>query len=359
MSSRNFDSIVIGGGFYGASLAVRLARDGLRTLLLEKADTLLAAASAVNQARVHTGFHYPRNFVTAQRSLHNYHRFLEAFPDAVRSDFQMLYAIARKGSKVNAERFYLMFKDMGAPIERAPNAYRKLFDKALIEDVFLVDEFVFDYRALRKRLEGDLAAAGAAVRLRETVMKVASGDHATVNVHTRDAIFSAERVFNCSYSHLNELLQNSGVPGIPVKHELTEIALFSPPALLGDVAITVMDGPFFSFMPFPAEGLHSLTHVRYTPHCSTTSATPPEACESTRSNWMLMHKDASRYFPLLAEARWKRSIFTAKTVLTTREKDDGRPIFLRQHPEIPGFWSVLGSKIDNVFDLFAALGLPE
>ena len=35
---------------------------------------------------------------------------------------------------------------------------------------------------------------------------------------------------------------------------------------LKNSGITVMDGPFFSVMPFPAKGLHSFSHVRYTPH---------------------------------------------------------------------------------------------
>ncbi len=35
---------------------------------------------------------------------------------------------------------------------------------------------------------------------------------------------------------------------------------------LKNTGITVMDGPFFSLMPFGQTGLHSLTSVTFTPH---------------------------------------------------------------------------------------------
>ena len=46
------------------------------------------------------------------------------------------------------------------------------------------------------------------------------------------------------------------------------MALMQAPDVLKEIGVTVMDGPFFSMMPFPARGLHTLSHVRYTPHFS-------------------------------------------------------------------------------------------
>ena len=76
----------------------------------------------------------------------------------------------------------------------------------------------------------------------------------------------AGRVFNCTYSQLNALLYRSGLPAVPLKHELAEMALVDVPPQLKSLGITVMDGAFFSCMPFPPRGLHTLSHVRYTPH---------------------------------------------------------------------------------------------
>ena len=110
------DVVIVGGGFFGCCLALFLRSVARRVVLVEQRDELLAHASRVNQARVHTGFHYPRSFVTALRSRELSTRFAADFPEAIRSDFQMLYAIARRRSRVTTARFRRMFEDMGAPI---------------------------------------------------------------------------------------------------------------------------------------------------------------------------------------------------------------------------------------------------
>jgi hypothetical protein len=54
---------------------------------------------------------------------------------------------------------------------------------------------------------------------------------------------------NCTYSR-SIICRASNAEPIPAKHELTELALVEPPALSGGAAVTVMDGPFFSLMPY-------------------------------------------------------------------------------------------------------------
>ena len=48
-------------------------------------------------------------------------------------------------------------------------------------------------------------------------------------------------------------------------------------------------------------------------------------------------------------------MFEVKTVLTANERDDGRPILLHRHSPGRRFYSVMGGKIDNIYDLFDAL----
>ena len=88
-------------------------------------------------------------------------------------------------------------------------------------------------------------------------------------------------------------------------------------------------------MPFPAAGLHSLSHVIYTPHAEWSDAgelDPLPKC----SNQTAMLRDATRFLPCLATAEPVRSIFEVKTVLVHNEGDDGRPILFevseRRHP---------------------------
>jgi 8-oxo-dGTP pyrophosphatase MutT (NUDIX family) len=64
-----------------------------------------------------------------------------------------------------------------------------------------------------------------------------------------------------------------------------------------------------------------------------------------------MKRDAARYLPELMRLERVDSLFEVKTVLAQNENDDGRPILFQRHDELPGLFSVMGGKIDNVYDV--------
>ena len=360
---QRIDHIVIGGGFYGCCLALFLKSVSRNVVLLEANERLLNRASRVNQARVHTGFHYPRSTLTAVKSLALHRRFAADFPDAIHDDFQMLYAIARYRSRVSSNRFLRMFSSLDAPIRRAPPASCSLFDMSRIEEVFSCREVAFDYVTLRAHLERRLADAGVDVRLRTTVARLDVANDVRGGVHVVTSTGSAlqsSSVFNVTYANTNALLATTNLPLAPLKYELAEVALIKPPPVLARIGVTVMDGPFFSTMPYPAEQLHSLTHVRYTPQASWTDGdrhherTDPSAVpQSERARHMLL--DAARYLPCLADATWERSLWETKAILLRNEADDGRPILYQQRHADPRVTTVVGGKVDNVYDLFEAV----
>ena len=82
------DAVVLGGGFYGCTIAIFLARHyGFNVLLVEREAALMQRASYNNQARVHNGYHYPRSVLTALRSRVNAPRFAAEFGAAIVADF--------------------------------------------------------------------------------------------------------------------------------------------------------------------------------------------------------------------------------------------------------------------------------
>ncbi len=352
------DVVIVGGGFYGLCLGLFWRSVARRVVVLEAASQPMTRASFVNQARIHSGFHYPRSFVTARRSLALYPRFLADFPQAVRDDFRMLYAIARVGSKVTPERFAKMFAAMGAPIEPARPGEAALFDPARIAAVFHCREHAFDADALRATLVARIARAGVGLRLGATVTAITPrGPGRPVEVALAgQGRIAAPVVINATYGQF----ACAGTQGrVALKSERAEVALIRPPAILSGLGVTVMDGPFFSIMPFPARDAYSLTHVRYTPQRAwiagdagaggTTGAVAPH------SRWLHMARDAARYLPGLGTPDWIGSLYETKTVLLRNEGDDGRPILLDRDPEHPGLITVLGGKLDNIYDLFDAL----
>jgi glycine/D-amino acid oxidase-like deaminating enzyme len=352
-----FDSIIIGGGVYGARLALALRAEQESVLLLEREPTLLGRASLINQARVHNGYHYPRSILTSVRSRQNYDRFRAEYADCVYDRFDHYYAIARNDSKTTAAQFLEFCKRVGAPASAPPDHIRKLFEPSRIEDVFLVQECAFDAARLRDRLSMDLNREGVEVLTRAEATRVSRAAGGLAVEWTRPNATSsatAARVFNCTYSAINSVLGASGASAIPLKRELTEMALVQPPEALHDFGVTVMDGPFFSMMPYPSRpGLCTLSHVRYTPHYASFGGLEIRRTPATRFPHMI--RDAARFLPAIAGARYVESLFEVKGIMPRSEQDDSRPILFRESPELRGLITVLGAKIDSVYDVEAEL----
>jgi glycine/D-amino acid oxidase-like deaminating enzyme len=353
------DSLVVGGGFFGCRIALHLRAAGRSVVLVEQEPDLLLRASQANQARVHQGYHYPRSVLTAIRSRVNFARFVGEYPECIDASFDKYYAIGRQQSAVTAAQFQAFCQRIGAPLEPAGQEVRALFDRQRIEAVFRVQEYAFDADRLRERMRQDLARAGVEVRLRTRALAIGAapgGLAVELDGPAGPERLLAGGVLNCTYSGINHLLAASGLQVVPLKHESTEMALVEPPPELKGAGVTVMCGPFFSIMPFPPRGLHTLSHVRFTPHREwheqEAAIGPPgrQGPEPT-SNQDRMVRDASRYLPCMEACVYRESIWEVKTVLPSSEGNDSRPILFRPDHGLPGLTCVMGGKIDNVYDV--------
>jgi glycine/D-amino acid oxidase-like deaminating enzyme len=208
----------------------------------------------------------------------------------------------------------------------------------------------------------EMSAAGVELRVDSPVLRlraIAGGVEVRHLGPAGEETTTAARVFTCVYSRTNRLLADSGIAPIPLKHEITEVALAELPSPLDGMGVTVMCGPFFSFMPFPPLGVHSFTHVRYTPHAQWEDGAgmdPPDPYEvlervEKRSRFVHMLRDARRYIPALEDARQVGSLWEVKTVLPRSEMDDSRPILFRRDVGMPGLSCIIGSKIDCIYDV--------
>ncbi len=363
----NQDAVVIGGGFYGAAIAIYLAkqRSFKHIVLIEREAALLTRASYNNQARIHNGYHYPRSYTTAYRSRVNLPKFVSDWPDAVKQDFTKLYAIARCNSKVTAKQFERFCHEIGAKIQPAAPRLQALFEPRLIEEVFQVEEYAFDTTKLANWAERELQECGVQIRLETCVTEISSGSNGVLQVALQanqsiEELISCRYIFNCTYSGLNQFKGDFPGTQTSLKQEITEMALIQVPTALEGLGITVMDGPFFSIMPFPALGLHTLSHVRYTPHKhwnDQPGIDPYQILQQYECTSRVdrMIRDVGRYLPAALDAKYIDSLFEIKTVLIKNESDDGRPILFEKHLDLPGCYSVLGGKIDNIYDVLEKL----
>jgi glycine/D-amino acid oxidase-like deaminating enzyme len=341
--------VVVGGGFYGSSLAAHLAREGARVTVLEARRDLLGGASYFNQARVHGGYHYPRSLRTAGRSQANYQTFMARYDSCVVDDFMCIYAVAR-GSLTNARKFRRVCDYVGAPLMDAPGSVRRLFNPTVVEEAWVTRESVFDAVRLREFVRDELEQAAVTVRFDARVTRVEEGPAgATVSLDGGETL-CADRVFVCTYGEAIEALPQ-GVDYSGLHCEPCEMALVEVPDALREKGVTVMDGPYFSLMPFPSTPFHTLSHVRYTPHGSHPSYEQAAAVlrRGLASRGDRMMRDAIRYLPALQGAVHVESIWGVKTVPARRDGDDARPIVMRRSGG-GRVMSLLGSKIDNIGD---------
>jgi len=343
------DIAVIGAGFFGCEIAIELRKLGFdRVVLLEREQNILRRASYANQARIHGGYHYPRSLVTAQRSQVNFERFLNDYSYSIHSKMEMLYAIAR-GSKVNPTQFERFCASIGAPCIPAVGALERLFEPELIDAVFHVREFAFNAGKIAERMMVRLASSGIDLRLGTSARLAAISDN-DLEMETTKGRFRTRFLVNTTYADLDA----AGIRLLStLKREAAELALIRPPREIAELGITVMDGPFFSTMPFPPASLHSLSHVRYTPHEAWTEPRSPSAPKGSNSIRML--RDAARYLPCLTSAEVVSSLFEIKAVLHRSEQNDSRPILFEVSPDTPRVISIMGSKLDNIYDALDAI----
>jgi len=361
---------VIGGGFFGMYISEYFAKKGNNVVLYEKENNFMTHASSNNQARIHNGYHYPRSILTALRSRISFPKFFNEYKETIDKSFESYYLIGKILSKVNSTKFKKFCERIGAPCSVASDEIKRLINFNYVEEVYLTKEFAFDAIKLKHIMKKRIDVAGVKSFTNRTVQSVNQYNNSIqLEIYNNEADsvenFLVDHTFNCTYSMLNYVLVKGNLERIPLKHELTEICLIKAPLELQKKAITVMCGPFFSVMPFPSRnGVHSLSHVRYTPHY--------EWFENSNSNYINPYKylqkigdysnfnkmiyDASRYIPVLKDSSFVESIFEVKTLLPQSEIDDSRPIlFTPNQNGLKGFHSILGGKIDNIYDIIDSI----
>lgn len=363
-----YDSVIIGGGFYGLRIAQFLVEelDQKKVLIIEKEKDVMTRASYNNQARVHNGYHYPRSVLTALRSRVNLPVFADEYHEAIVKDFDKYYGVATHFSKVTANQFQRFYERIDANIEPAHSSIEDLFDPKLIEKVFKVEEYAFNTAILKKLVLKKLDNLDIQINKFETVESIKKHD-GQFEINTNKSTHTSKYVLNTTYSSINKINKNSNIKPIMFKHELTEMCLVHLPEILKGKAFTIMCGPFFSIMPFPDKNLHTLSHVRYTPH-SEWHDTNDYVRDSHAylgqvsrvSHFPQMISDVKRFMPRVGHLieYAGESLWEIKTVLPQSETDDSRPILYKEHYDgLKNYICIMGGKIDNIYDVFKELKL--
>lgn len=373
-----YDKIIIGAGLYGLYSALFCGQKQQKILVLECDTAPFRRATYINQARVHQGYHYPRSISTAMKSAGYFERFNKDYSFCINREFKKVYATSGQYSWSNGEQFKSFCKSAGIPCEELHP--RRFFKDHMCDGVFLTREYTYDAMILRDYLLSKIEPLmNVEIRYGITIKRIEKLQD-TYAIHMDDGKeFRTEFLLNATYAGSNQILDMAGFEKFRIKYELCEIILCDVNDKLKSYGFTVMDGPFFSIMPFGKSGLHSLTSVTFTPHTTSYDEVPVFSCQEESGGFCSKFRlgncndclaKPETAFPYMAnlarkylkdefEFTYKQSLFSMKPILMSSEIDDSRPTVIRKFSRNPTFISVLSGKINTVYDLDKVLSDGE
>lgn len=367
---KKYDKIIIGAGIYGMYAAKRTLEKNSneKVLILEIENTYFNRGSYVNQARLHNGYHYPRSYSTASKSAKYFDRFYNDFKEEINDNFEKIYAVAADYSWANGEQFKKFCDNLNLLCDEIPK--EKFFNPYTIDKAFLTKEYSFDAKKIGNKLYRELVALGCNFKFEAKITSIKKEKDIFV-VQLRDGSeYSTPFILNATYAGINKIHDLLGFEYLPIKYEFCEVVLCEVSDSIKNVGLTVMDGPFFSVMPFGLTGYHSITTVSRTPHFTSYDHLPPYDCSGDKklhtkehekgclhcgiypkTAFQEMIQTAKKYLREDIEIRYVKSLFTIKPILVASEIDDSRPTIIRQYSENPDFYTVFSGKINTMYDL--------
>ena len=322
---------VVGGGIFGCTIAWKLSKKGYKVTLYEQNDDIISQASNINQYRLHRGYHYPRSKETAIQSQWGETSFIKEYGEAlVNGDIEHYYCIAKEDSKVNAQQYKQFMKDM--------NLYYKekkldFVPKNVVDLTVEVKELLFNPDKLKEICWKKL-------------------NQYNVNVVLNNYSFnhdSYDYIINATYSNLNNLLPKEKQKDY--QFELCEKPVVKLPKQYKNKSVVIMDGPFMCIDPLGDTGWHVMGNVVHAIHTTNTGRFPEYDSKFDNllnkgivenpsiTNIDKFIESAKVFFKDIDKAKHIGSMYTFRTVLPNRDKDDARPTLIEK----------LTGKIYNVF----------
>ena len=366
-----YSRIIIGAGLYGLYAADFCSKNKNENILvLEYDSAAFCRATYINQARVHMGYHYPRSFSTAIKSAHYFNRLMEDYSYCVLTEFDQVYATSAMFSWTSAEQFRKFCQN--AEIRCDDVNPDKYFNPGMCDGAFLTKEYTYDAQILKKYFLEKLShCTNVQIQYNSRIKTIKKANSHFELIMSDGSKLQTDFLLNATYASTNQITTMLGYEPFQIKYELCEIILCNVNEKLKNTGITVMDGPFFSIMPFGKTGMHSLTSVTFTPHITSYYSVPTFECQKysdigcspkqlancdnckakPETAWPYMAGLARKYLKEEYGFIYEKSLFSMKPILKAAEIDDSRPTVIRCYSTNPTYISVLSGKINTVYDL--------
>ena len=293
---------VAGAGVYGATIAISLAEAGHDVRLFDPLG-ILRAASAINQYRIHSGYHYPRSPETIRETLEARAEFLNTFAPAIVRNSRHYYAIPHEGSQTAPALFEKVMAEFHLSVKPCRPEW---MDFGFIDKCYEVDEQIYDPDILRELLSSRIQA---------------------LNIPFDQRAFTPD--MRREYDYVVWATYGLG-PGRGlfkgVKYQVAEKILIQLPRELQGISLVVVDGPFTAFDPYGSSPRSLFGSAKNTNHWTTTNPEEPipemyqpllnrpdfEPFASTR--FEAMRTDSALAVPASKDAVYLGSRFTIRVV---------------------------------------------
>jgi FAD dependent oxidoreductase len=321
---------VAGAGIYGVTVAIRLAQRGHDVRLFDPLG-ILRAATAINQFRIHSGYHYPRSAETISETLEARTEFMEAFAPAIVRSAKHYYAIPKEGSQTPPD----LFEKVMAQYHLVCDVVRpEWMDFGFIDRCYEVDEQIYDPDALR-----DL------IRKQVEALRIPFEQRAFAPEERNDYDFVVYACYGMGPSR--------GLFKI-AKYQVAEKILIELPDSLKGISLVVVDGPFTAFDPYGSSTRAQWGSAKHTNHWTTTNALEqvpapyaallnlPGFVPVDFTRFEAMRKDSALAVPDSKRATYLGSRFTIRVVENNPAED--RRTLLVQEPT-PGELHIFSGKV--------------
>jgi hypothetical protein len=321
---------IAGAGIYGATAAIRLAERGHRVTLFDPLG-VMHAASAINQYRVHSGYHYPRSPETITETLEARSEFIQAFAPAIVRNSRHYYAIPREGSRTRPQEYEQIMQSHGLPLHACRPEWMS-FD--FIDQCYEVEENIYDPDLLRSVIESQLDRLRIKFEQKEFFGEMrADYDFVVWATYGRGA---SRDIFKIA------------------KYQVAEKILIALPEQLQGIALVVVDGPFTAFDPYGGSRHSLFGSAKHTNHWTTSDPRNPipekylsvlnqsEFVPVANTRFEAMREDCCLAVPAAKHAKYLGSRFTLRVVEDNPEHDR-RILYVRDG--LPGEIHIFSGKV--------------
>lgn len=349
---------VVGAGLYGCSAAFMLARAGHNVTIYDRSLEIMGGASAINQGRLHKGYHYPRSPETIEECLTTQDSFKAEFSNTFLKNTLTTYAIA-KDSKTSPSQFEAVCKEFDLPVAATDVEYAGL-SKEHIEAAYQAHEYKIDLTALRRECINKLYAAKVKIEL--------------YTPFEPDYADDFDFVVLAAYSNNNHLLYGLNLPMGVYRFELVEKIMVQVPEKHSNLSVVVLDGEYCSIDPSWCSPFLYVGHVKHAVHhahegyfsdmpyyfpLNRLNRYYSRMEDHTRFNEMM--EAAAQLVPAMAQADYVGSAYTIRAVEAGVDDTDRRLSAIKQHSAkvFSIFSGKLGSAVTTAKKLTAILSKKD